>query len=43
MRIRRKYLFYALAFTSAIVAASVSGIDATISSLVIPIPLNESD
>jgi DNA-binding Lrp family transcriptional regulator len=38
MRIRRKYLFYALAFTSAIVAASVSGIDATISSLIIPNP-----
>jgi len=30
MRIRRKYLFYALAFTSAIIAAGVSAIDAKI-------------
>ena len=30
MRIRRKYLFYALAFTSAIIAAAVSAIDAKI-------------
>ena len=30
MKIRRKYLFYALAFTSAIIAASVSAIDAKI-------------
>ena len=30
MKIRRKYLFYALAFTSAIIAAAVSAIDATI-------------
>jgi len=36
MRIRKKYLFYALAFTSAIIAAGVSTIDATISNLYIP-------
>ncbi len=30
MKIRRKYLFYALAFTSAIISAVVSAIDATI-------------
>ena len=30
MKIRRKYLFYALAFTSAIIAAAVSAIDAKI-------------
>ena len=36
MRIRKKYLFYALAFTSAIVAAGVSAIDSTISNLYIP-------
>ena len=30
MKIRRKYLFYALAFTSAILAAGVSAIDAKI-------------
>jgi len=35
MKIRRKYLFYALAFTSAIIAASVSSIDATIINLYI--------
>lgn len=35
MRIRKKYLFYVLAFSSAIVAASVSAIDATIISLYI--------
>ena len=36
MKIRRKYLFYVLAFTSAIIAALVSTIDATIISLYIP-------
>ena len=36
MRIRKRYLFYVLAFTSTIIAASVSAIDATISSLFIP-------
>lgn len=36
MKIRRKYLFYTLAFTSAIIAALVSAIDATIISLYIP-------
>ena len=35
MKIRRKYLFYALAFTSAIIAASVASIDATIINLYI--------
>jgi len=35
MKIRRKYLFYALAFISAIIAASVAAIDATIISLYI--------
>ena len=35
MKIRRKYLFYALAFASAIIAAGVSAIDATIISLYI--------
>ena len=38
MKIRRKYLFYALAFASAIIAAGVSAIDATISALYIPNP-----
>ena len=38
MKIRKKYLFYALAFTSSIIAAGVSAIDATISSLYIPNP-----
>ncbi len=38
MKIRRKYLFYALAFTSAIIAAAVSSIDATISSIYITDP-----
>ncbi len=36
MKIRRKYLFYALAFTSAIITAGVSTIDATISARYIP-------
>ena len=36
MRIRKKYLFYALAFASAIIAALVSNIDATITELYIP-------
>ena len=36
MKIRRKYLFYALAFTSSIIAASVAAIDSTIISLYIP-------
>ena len=36
MKIRRKYLFYALAFTSAIIIAGVSTIDATISARYIP-------
>ena len=36
MRIRRKYLFYALAFTSAIIAAAVSAIDVKIINDVIP-------
>jgi len=40
MKIRRKYLFYALAFTSAIIAAAVSAIDATISALYIPNPFS---
>jgi len=35
MKIRRKYLFYALAFTSAIIAALVSTIDSTIINLYI--------
>lgn len=35
MKIRRKYLFYSLAFISAIIAASVAAIDATIISLYI--------
>ena len=38
MKIRRKYLFYALAFSSAIIAAGVSAIDATISALYIQDP-----
>ena len=38
MKIRRKYLFYALAFASAIIAAGVSTIDATIIALHIPDP-----
>ncbi|MBS3778440.1 MAG: Lrp/AsnC ligand binding domain-containing protein [Candidatus Thermoplasmatota archaeon] len=33
MKIRRKYLFYVLAFTAAIISAFNSGIDATVSSL----------
>ena len=36
MKIRKKYLFYVLAFTSAIIAAGVSAIDATISRRYIP-------
>lgn len=36
MKIRRKYLFYILAFTSAIIAAVVGAIDATISKRLIP-------
>ena len=39
MKIRKKYLFYVLAFTSAIIAAAVSALDATISSLYITDPL----
>jgi len=35
MRIRKKYLFYVLAFVSSIIAALVSSVDATISSLYI--------
>jgi DNA-binding Lrp family transcriptional regulator len=38
MKIRRKYLFYILAFSSAIIAAGVSAIDATISALYIKDP-----
>jgi len=38
MKIRRKYLFYALAFTSAIISAAVAALDATISSLYITDP-----
>ncbi|UCD14096.1 MAG: Lrp/AsnC ligand binding domain-containing protein [Thermoplasmatales archaeon] len=38
MIIRKKYLFYALAFASSIIAASVSAIDATISQIYIPNP-----
>lgn len=38
MKIRRKYLFYILAFSSAIIAASVSAIDATIIALYIRNP-----
>jgi DNA-binding Lrp family transcriptional regulator len=36
MKIRRKYLFYVLAFSSAIIAALVSAIDSTIINLYIP-------
>ena len=36
MKIRRKYLFYALAFTSSLIAALVASLDATITSLYIP-------
>lgn len=36
MKIRRKYLFYTLAFASAIIAAGVAAIDAVISSFYIP-------
>jgi len=36
MRIRKKYLFYALAFASAIIAAGVSAIDTTIGTIYIP-------
>jgi DNA-binding Lrp family transcriptional regulator len=36
MKIRKKYLFYVLAFSSALIAASVSSIDATITALYIP-------
>lgn len=39
MKIRRKYLFYALAFSSAIIISLVSAIDATIIKLYIPNPL----
>jgi len=35
MRIRKKYLFYVLAFSSAIIAAVNSGVDATVSALYI--------
>jgi DNA-binding Lrp family transcriptional regulator len=38
MRIRRKYLFYLLAFLSSVIAASVAAIDATICSLYIKDP-----
>lgn len=38
IRIRKKYLFYALAFSSAIIAAINSGIDATVSKLFITDP-----
>ena len=38
MTIRKKYLFYALAFTSAIISAAVASLDATISSLYITDP-----
>lgn len=38
MKIRKKYLFYALAFSSAIIAAAVSAIDATIIARVISDP-----
>jgi hypothetical protein len=38
MKIRRKYLFYALAFASAIITAGVSAIDATIIAFHIPDP-----
>lgn len=36
MKIRRKYLFYVVAFSSAIIAAINSGIDATVSTLFVP-------
>jgi DNA-binding Lrp family transcriptional regulator len=36
MKIRRKYLFYVVAFSSAIIAAMNSGIDATVSNLIVP-------
>ena len=38
MRIRKKYLFYVIAFTSAIIAAVVSGIDAYVTREIIPDP-----
>ena len=38
MKIRRKYLFYALAFASAIITALVVSIDTVISELYIPNP-----
>ena len=38
MKIRRKYLFYALAFTSSVITALVTSIDATISALYITNP-----
>ncbi|MEA3458831.1 MAG: hypothetical protein U9R21_09165, partial [Candidatus Thermoplasmatota archaeon] len=38
MRIRRKYLFYVLAFTAAIIAAINSGLDATVSALYVTDP-----
>lgn len=36
MKIRRKYLFYVVAFSSAIIAAINSGVDATVSALFVP-------
>jgi DNA-binding Lrp family transcriptional regulator len=38
MKLRKRYLFYALAFTSSIIAAVVASIDALINSLYIPNP-----
>ena len=38
IKIRKKYLFYVLAFSSAIIAAINSGVDATVSKLYIPDP-----
>ena len=38
MRIRRKYLFYVLAFTSAGIAAGVSALDSAVTALYIPNP-----
>jgi len=40
IRIRKKYLFYALAFASAIIAAINSGVDATVSKLFVTDPLD---
>jgi len=43
MKIRRKYLFYALAFTSSIIAASVAGLDAFINKKIVLDSLGNPD